>query len=384
MSLSAITITCCAIVVAGLNKQSLNVRGAGLALWYHYDSISPTRTRHGSKEFWINCSDYSIVLEEPDYGKIKDGRDFSTLDDFYNLDSNDVRFVQVESEPVIENDTVLFGVYPQNVVHDQDLITHLNNEAVHYQDDNFLIETWYKYKGEFYEKIIGNCFHEGYCAFDNGDLIVNDEVYWFKCEPIAWKILKTEDNIYTLLSPTLLDMCQYYYSYDARIYGGKTIYANNYSHSLINGYLNGEFLDAITFLGACSPAGTIVDNSKETTDSPEQNPFAFDNHLTQVFLLSYQDYLNPTYGFETTDSYSSSRYCKTTEYVRVKGASYNCYDDWLMNNGAYWTRSPAYSGKDLSGIYASCVDDEGIMFYASVKSTDFAFQPALRLEISLN
>lgn len=63
-------------------------------LWKHYAAVEPTTTRHGSKEFWANCSELGThSLTKPAKGKIEEGGDFSATSYFAELNPSDNRYV---------------------------------------------------------------------------------------------------------------------------------------------------------------------------------------------------------------------------------------------------------------------------------------------------
>ncbi len=69
--------------------------------WYHYTQITPTQTRHGSKEFWANCSTHNFSLENPGEGEdIREGVDFATTSYFEELADSDPRYLPPLSERV--------------------------------------------------------------------------------------------------------------------------------------------------------------------------------------------------------------------------------------------------------------------------------------------
>ena len=62
-------------------------------LWKHYAAVEPTTTRHGSKEFWANCSELGTnSLYKPTTGTIVEGGDFGATNYFNELNSSDKRF----------------------------------------------------------------------------------------------------------------------------------------------------------------------------------------------------------------------------------------------------------------------------------------------------
>lgn len=92
-------------VTAGvLTYKSGNNSFAGAkdeSYWYHYAQVTPTETKHGSKEFWANCSTHNFSLENPGVGEdIREGVDFATTSYFEELTDSDPRYLPPLSERV--------------------------------------------------------------------------------------------------------------------------------------------------------------------------------------------------------------------------------------------------------------------------------------------
>lgn len=66
-------------------------------VWKHYAAVEPTTTRHGSKEFWANCSELGTrSLTKPAKGLFEEGGDFSKTAYFEELTPEDDRYVPYE------------------------------------------------------------------------------------------------------------------------------------------------------------------------------------------------------------------------------------------------------------------------------------------------
>ncbi len=287
--------------------------------------------------------------------------------------------------PVVDtvSKTVTYGLYPQTNVNDSTLISNLNTLTTPESNG------WYLYEGEYYAKVTAKPYDSNY-VFNNGNTIVDGTTYWFLCEAITWDILSNSDDQYYLLSDVLLDAHCYYTSTSSRTINNKTVYANNYQYSDIRAWLNGYdgssysvsdysnagFLDTAFALDYSYIQTTTVDNSAATTDSIV-NKYACENTDDKIFLPSYQDYLNSSYGFSKSTYSSSTRECKTTDYARARGAYYGTYSDYLYN-GWYWTRSPHSSLSDR----AWGVDSDGNLRGRYVHYTYGSVRPSLSLLIS--
>ena len=270
-------------------------------------------------------------------------------------------------EPILSQDgkTVTYGLYPQTKVDDTWLIWKLDS----------LSETgpngWYLYNGAFYAKQIARPFFSD-CVFDDGSSIVDGTTYWFKCEPIVWNVLSHGDDTYYVLSSVLLD---------AHRYDGN--HSNNYTNSEIRAWLNGDFYDSAFSLNDSHIVTTTVDNSATTTDSPA-NPYVSDDTQDKVYLLSYKDYHNSAYGFSTSTDFTSTRYCKTTDWARARGAWYSTSSGDTQLNGYYWTRSPwSYDSHYARSVYSDgSLDTHFCYVGGDAYRVGSSVRPSLSLKLS--
>ena len=82
------------LLTKGLANQGLVIANSDTNYWNHYARIEPTALRHGSKEFWANCSTHDFTLNYPGIGEdIREGVAFDTTPYFDDLDSSDPRYI---------------------------------------------------------------------------------------------------------------------------------------------------------------------------------------------------------------------------------------------------------------------------------------------------
>ena len=260
--------------------------------------------------------------------------------------------------PVLSKDgkTMTYGLYPQTYVNDSSLISALNELTTPESNG------WYLYNNEYYAKLSAKPYSSNY-VFNDGTKIVSGTTYWFKCEPITWKVLSSDNGEYYLLSSVLLDAHRYAAS------------SNNYKNSEIRSWLNGDFYNTAFALDNTYVYATIVDNSAATTDK-YNNKYVCANTGDKVFLPSWKDYTTVNYGFPAETSDSNARYCKTTDWARARGASYSS-----GYYGEYWTRSPSSNYSNVtwyvSGGMLSDYD------YFKVSSTDYCVRPGIYIKIAI-
>ena len=302
-------------------------------------------------------------------------------------------------------DTLYYGNYPQTKVTDSSIISALNSKAGNnsgwtsygyysgtgYDDDgqmtakDYMRYTDVTYNGEKYRGVYFDTYRPYYTGYeiststdyteqdDNGYYYGN--VYWFKYEPIKWRVLDPSTGY--IMCDTAIDSQAYnnYVLYDDNDYeyhgdSDCTYYASNYAKSSIRQWLNNDFYNtAFNETQKANIKYTTLDNSSaysSTYDAPSTTD--------KVFLISYVDSINSSYGFSS--SYSAedtARQLKSTDYAKCQGCYQNTYNSYL-GNCWWWLRSP-YDSRNASGV-----DDGG---HSSgddnVDYTDVGVVPALKL-----
>ena len=171
-------------------------------------------------------------------------------------------------------------------------------------------------------------------------------VYWFKYEPLTWRILDPATGY--VICETIIDSQafnnEYYtngtkdpYGYTA-YYSDKTYqhYANNWEYSTIRQWLNNTFYNT----AFTSSERSQIPCTKLTTPAFSTSYSAFDVGETgdYIFLPTYQDMLNTSYGFSSSySSYDINRRAHASDYAKSQGI-------WVSTNSSY---------KDKDGEYTS-------------------------------
>ncbi|MBE6126605.1 MAG: hypothetical protein E7182_01295 [Erysipelotrichaceae bacterium] len=347
------------------DKGTVAVNGGG----YYMEEITVTANPIGTNVFDGWYSEDEFVSNSNPYTFTMPTNDYSLVAHFITKEEEEARAIKYGTRPILSGDgkTITYGLYPQKNVNDSTLVSAL--DALTTSESN----GWYLYEDEYYAKLSATPYDSSY-IFDNGTTIVNGTTYWFKCEPITWKVLSDNDDEYYILSSVLLDAHRYQ-RYDDNFDHN----SNNYENSEIRSFLNKDFYNLAFALGDSHIQTTTVDNSASTTNT-STNPFACNNTQDKVFLPSYQDYLNSSYGFSTSSGKTDTRYCRTTDWARARGAYYNNDNGSYQFNGYYWTRSP-YSGYHTAD-YAWEVGFDGYLNYEAVSSTYFSVRPAISIDIA--
>ena len=278
-----------------------------------------------------------------------------------------------------EEGVVFYGLYPQTNVNDASLISILNEITTPESNG------WYFYEDNYYAKVNANPYESNY-KFDNGATIVSGTTYWFKCEPIIWNILTNNDVQYYIVSSVILDAYCFYNNENKRTINDQTIYPNNYEYSDIRTWLNDDFYNSTFALGNKNIQTTTVDNSASTTQS-DSNPYTCNSTQDNVFLPSFQDYINGSYGFSTSTKATDTRCCRTTDFARARGIYYYTNNGSWEYNGFYWTRSPfEATSNDFDNYYeiyerVEVVHYGGKLTNSIVDLSDYGVRPSLSISI---
>lgn len=260
-------------------------------------------------------------------------------------------------------DYVWFGEYPQTIKEDSVIVgSTADNDGYFLGSD-----------GARYAKVIASPNESDY-TFSNDATVTSGTTYYFKVKPIKWRILEESDGTAFILAELILDNHRYNESYNGKQNG---VYANNYKESEIRAWLNDQFYNtAFNTLQQAIILTTNVDNSLVSTGDTN-NPFVCANTNDKVFLLSYAEATNTSYGFSSS-AYSAYAHIfrerKTSDYSRSKGV----WTSTTTGNGWWWLRSP--NGGNMYNDTLN-VSYNGNILGRNVCSTYYGVVPALKIQL---
>ncbi len=279
--------------------------------------------------------------------------------------------------PEISDSTVTFGLYPQTLVKDSEVLAALNSGNISSNGN-----LYYCYKGVYYAKAVANpavsassssseeggisqATTQNYKFSDGETEIEKGKTYWFKCERISWRILSTGEGTYSLVSEKVLDGSLY----DAD--------SNNYEESDLRHWLNNSFYSAAFGFGASEGLKlTSVDNSAASTGA-SSNPYYCQDTEDRVFLPSYKEVFDGTEAALYPDM--SDRRSVATDYARAVGVDCSNYPDQYSYAATYWTRSPDESVTSAA-TSVHCVSPEGSGYnYCYINRSLYGVRPCITL-----
>ena len=333
------------------------------------------------------------------------------------------------NEPAVTNDAytregdyIYFGSYPQTVVTDDRVkigLTALAGDLPTAEDSKnwtsygYYIEgevvdyMWYidlaynevKYRGVYFTSYRPDETHRLSKAAnsqqdDNGYNV--STVYWFKYEPIKWRILTEANGEALILCEMIIDSREYC-NFDEETqqtvkysHNGGNGYANNYALSDIRAWLNDTFYNtAFSALQKEYIKLTTVKNDL-TSANPNSDPtfetrdkyvsFLCEDTEDHIFLLSFQEAMNDAYGFnpDIENVADPAREKIPTDYAKSQGVKVS-KDTGYVGNGTYWwLRTPAeYAAYSSRGVLYNGAAGGGI----GVSNVHVGVVPALVINL---
>lgn len=286
---------------------------------------------------------------------------------YYNItsDENDYSIYTATNESGYPYQYILFGKYPQTLVNDTELITSLSS-ATDIDNDGYI-----EYLNEEYVAVVAVANEtNSTTTFRNGTAMVEGTTYYFKVEPIKWRVYDLGNGEYELISEYILDEQQmnlqvkdnsgYYFS-EMREYLNNTFYNKAFS-------AEEKELIISTLVDNTTASGNCIDN--ENT-----NDF--------VYLLSYNDLMSDKYGFDVKDT----RIALNTDYTMANGV----YTNGIYNNsGDWWLRTIAseeyeddYEWYSLDSYYCVFSDNrvESHSENGEADTNTYGIRPVIRITL---
>ncbi len=298
---------------------------------------------------------------------------------------------------------ICFGEYPQSEVKEEAVVSALTEKAGslpeegnaggwtsygYYYGGEVTDYMWYidvelsgsKYRGVYFT-LERNC-RTGfdYLSYQDENGYLTNTVYWFRFEPIEWRVLERGDGTALLMADIILDGGHFYRDGDSRTQDDVTIYPNNYMESDIRKWLIENFYET-AFSDAAKQIieTTTVDNH---TAAGSDNPYICEDTQDKVFLLSSAEVENESYGFVTSSSADATRQLKATDYAKAQGIQpqegTDCFSWWLR------TPEKQAKGKTVFRVSEQGQVQGGAFWMGGGEYVDFirnGIVPALRLHL---
>ncbi|MDR0519747.1 MAG: DUF6273 domain-containing protein [Clostridiales Family XIII bacterium] len=259
-------------------------------------------------------------------------------------------------------DTVYFGRYPQSLIGTTRPTT--GTESV-----------------DWVRQVV--ILYDNFCTSAFGDPQYGATAY-YKVEPIAWRVLDNQGGKLFLMAEKALDVKPYHTDDESVTWETSTIrsWLNGYSASYNTGGSSGISYTSDNFIGKAFTAGekdAVATTTVSNPNNPTYDTSGGNDTNDKVFLLSYQEAINSSYGFNSSYSNSdAARRAQTTAFARARYA-YASLDSPYFGNGWWWLRSPGYFS-----YHAATVNYDGSAGYngSTVYHSRIAVKPALNLNLT--
>ncbi len=259
-----------------------------------------------------------------------------------------------------QGDIFTFGSYPQSEVTDSALIAELN--ALTPDGGGDVVYNGAKYRKVYFtqytpysgglDPVAENSYQD-----DNG--YYTNTVYWFAYEPIKWRVLSNTGGELLVMAESILDAR----AYDLAL-------SNIWCICGMRTWLNDYFLTAAFNLSQQARIKT------STVENPYNNYFQTPGSTTtsdKIFLLSYEEAMNPAYGFRADHMNDTARIGYGSDYAKCRGLMVQSFDLSI-----WWLRS---RGQAYPPITAGIVNGGAIFDNVSaVGYRHIGVRPAMRID----
>ena len=256
-----------------------------------------------------------------------------------NVSAINYQDADAEKPYIRQGDYVYFGEYPQSLKADSVTV---------YTEDRTDARGYYRGSdGFYYAAVTATPYNSSGYTFKNGS------VYYFKVEPIKWRIVsEDQDQNMVLICESILQNNMF----DAT--------ENTWRTSDIREWLNNYFIDkAFINLQKSYILNTSIDDEND-----------------KLYLPSKDNVLNPEYEFDSDASaWDTNRQKLVTDYARATGAFADMTGDEGSGNGIWMLRTPA----DNSATNFICdVSQHGEVTNGGILVNNMAYGVAPMLKLS--
>lgn len=295
-------------------------------------------------------------------------------------------------------DIVTFGSYPQSRVTDSATVNKLNTLVKNYtwHDFNYYSGTgsWgdgkmtvrkgmmqymdISYNGVKYRAVALNEYRPYFTGYNINDNKTHQSIngyktgniYYFKFEPLVWRILDSEDGL--VMCDKIIDSQAFQnvlYNYSGTYYCSDSKYASNWEASSLRKWLNEDFYNT---------AFSTTEQKRILTTKVVSDPLLPSTQYggdtnDKVFILSKEQATNAYYGFsDRADSKDYEKRMQGTAYAKCQGLEIllNGYSNWLL-------RTPVGNeGYAVASVYITGAVD----IKCTVGFTGSGIVPAMKLD----
>lgn len=247
---------------------------------------------------------------------------------------------------------IQFGSFPQSIATPEALanMSPSPNKAGNYSSGD-----------DFYVRLITRPYQKNY-TFSDGTPIRDNEIKYFKIQPLYWDVLADFGDCLLLVSDQILYGSCFYGSFKDRMIGHKTIYRNDWGDSDARKWLN-EFFYRKAFPGTIKRE--ILDQKTDVDACGFYHNLFSKQIITRsnVIFLSFEDACNPDFGFKGFKEKDEKRQKTPTDFAKASGAFYYTGEGEGKGFGSWWLLSNGKTGANVLTVMKNgTIDMEGGIF----------------------
>lgn len=240
----------------------------------------------------------------------------------------------------------------------------------------------YEYNGELFARVPkADVYTSGAKTFKNGTTVVNGSTYWFKVEPIKWRVLTTNYTDAENTTPVYYLLSEFCLTANTTFNPSSSNTNANYYSSNTNAlrpFLNNEFCSEAfteaeqTLIATRTLKDADMDGTGSVGDIPSTEPL-------KVWAPSRSDMIKTNYGFNSSPSnYDQQRRASATDFAMVNYAYKDASNKDIYGIGGayYWTSSAASSSTSAYYVYF-----DGYVASYPVNIAHYTARPALLFNI---
>ena len=279
--------------------------------------------------------------------------------------------------PVFASDSshIQFGMFPQDAVQDEALLTALNGIAAEWRESDGMRFADAAYNGKMYRAVMfaknrGKRTDGSGISYQKRNGYVPNTVYWFAYAPIVWRVLDAGEGI--CMSELLLDAQPFDRNNDPQ-------HGYDYAYSTLRTWLNADFYETAF---TSEEQAALREHESLLYSFPRSKPLVTASVTDQVFLLSRRDVINEDYGFNHWISVADhARRARGTDYAKCQGLKvYALPFSGYKGNSLWWMCAPGYAADMVNKVYFDgyCSADS----YRDVNYTHIGVRPCICLDLS--
>ncbi len=228
-----------------------------------------------------------------------------------------------------KGDRFTFGTYPQSKVTDLSLIAVLNELTTDVKGDaEYEGEKYRRVYFEEYTPIVTGLAPDAEHSYQDNNGYFFRTVYWFKYEPVQWRVLNRMGDEMFVMAENILDAGAY----------NQEASSVTWETCPIREWLKDDF--CITAFSS-EDRKKLLTSSNYNLDNPWHGTDGGNTTEDKLFILSYDEATYLAYGFNIYSVADEKRMARGTDFAKCNGLGVQA-DGAYAGNSYWWLRTPQH------------------------------------------